>query len=131
MKRIVLLITLAAAICAVPVIAHHAAEGIVDEEIYAMIDALVADTPHATMDFSTIGDMTTMTIDVTNYARFEDLVEAGLVMNVSQLDGQVTMTLEFDDSREITITIQQQKPAEKSAAASDEISLDGLKADFR
>jgi len=26
---------------------HHAAEGVVDEEIYAMIDSMVADTPHA------------------------------------------------------------------------------------
>ena len=59
------------------------------------------------------------------------LLGFGLVMNVSWLDGQVAMTLEFDESREITITIQQQKPAEKSAAASDAVSLDGLKANYR
>ena len=28
------------------VFAHHMAEGMVDEEVYAMIDSLVADTPH-------------------------------------------------------------------------------------
>ena len=43
------------ALVACPVIAHHAAEGIVDEEIYAMIDAMVADTPHADLVFDDMG----------------------------------------------------------------------------
>lgn len=35
--------------------AHHPAADIVDEETYAMIDELVSDTPHATLDFSDMG----------------------------------------------------------------------------
>ena len=35
--------------------AHHPAEDIVDEETWAMIDEDVADTPHADLDFSSMG----------------------------------------------------------------------------
>lgn len=35
--------------------AHHPAEDIVDEEIYEMIDENVADTPHADLDFTSMG----------------------------------------------------------------------------
>ncbi len=35
--------------------AHHPAEDIVDEDIYYMIDENVSDTPHATLDFSSMG----------------------------------------------------------------------------
>ena len=33
-----------------PAFAHHAAEGIVDEELYAMIDDMVGDTPPRRVD---------------------------------------------------------------------------------
>ena len=75
MKRLFLLTITVLAICAVPVIAHHAAEGIVDEEIYAMIDQMVADTPHADLTFDSMGGMTEIIIDTDNYSQFEDLVE--------------------------------------------------------
>lgn len=35
--------------------AHHPVEDIVDEETWAMIDENVADTPHADLDFSSMG----------------------------------------------------------------------------
>lgn len=35
--------------------AHHPAKDIVDEETWAMIDENVADTPHADLDFSSMG----------------------------------------------------------------------------
>lgn len=35
--------------------AHHPAADIVDEDVYLMIDANVADTPHADLDFSSMG----------------------------------------------------------------------------
>jgi len=35
--------------------AHHPAEDIVDEDPYEMIDENVADTPHADLDFSSMG----------------------------------------------------------------------------
>ena len=38
-----------------PAFAHHPAEAIVDPDIYEMIDDNVADTPHALLDFLTMG----------------------------------------------------------------------------
>jgi hypothetical protein len=38
------------------------AEGMVDEEVYAMVDALVADTPHALLTFEEVPGMTVTTI---------------------------------------------------------------------
>lgn len=35
--------------------AHHPAADIVDEDIYEMIDDNVADTPHADLDFTSMG----------------------------------------------------------------------------
>ncbi|WP_291010102.1 hypothetical protein [Hydrogenophaga sp.] len=35
--------------------AHHPAEDIVDELIYQMIDENVSDTPHADLDFTSMG----------------------------------------------------------------------------
>lgn len=35
--------------------AHHPAADIVDEDIYLMIDENVVDTPHADLDFSSMG----------------------------------------------------------------------------
>lgn len=35
--------------------AHHPAADIVDEDIYEMIDENVADTPHAELDFTSMG----------------------------------------------------------------------------
>lgn len=116
---------------AIPVAAHHPAEGIVDEEIYAMIDSMVADTPHADMTFDTMGGETDIVIETDNYSRFEDLVEAGLISAVALLDGDVTMTLQFDDSRLITITIQQVESMEKSAPEAEKVSLDEFKASFK
>ena len=118
-------------IIAVPVIAHHPAQGIVDEEIYVMIDEMVADTPHAEMVFDSMGGTTEMVIETDNFSRFEDLVEDGLVSAVALLDGDVTMTLNFDETRQITISITQIEPVEKSATAVDLESLDGMKANFR
>ena len=131
MKRMFLLTLVLVAILAAPVLAHHPAEGMVDEEIYAMIDELVADTPHAEMTFDTMGGTTDMVIETDNFSRFEDLVEGGLVSLVALLDGDVTMTLEFDETRDITISIIQIESMDKAAVSTEVISLDGLKADFR
>ena len=35
--------------------AHHPAEDIIDEDIWAMVDENVADTPHADLDLSDMG----------------------------------------------------------------------------
>ena len=75
------------ALVACPVVAHHAAEGIVDEEIYAMIDAMVADTPHADLVFDDMGGGMTE-IDITTPVQdLEQMVAAGLLDAVAMLDG--------------------------------------------
>lgn len=91
-------------------VAHHAADGIVDEEIYAMIDALVADTPHADMTLDDLGggmteiDITTMTVQ-----SVENLVDDGLLTYAAMLDGEVTVEISFVDQRSVSLTILQQE----------------------
>ncbi|WP_162910314.1 hypothetical protein [Azohydromonas sediminis] len=46
---------LAALLTSTSAFAHHPAESIVDYLIWPMIDENVADTPHATLDFSSMG----------------------------------------------------------------------------
>jgi hypothetical protein len=59
MKRLVAMISALVALCvAVPLSAHHMAAGTVDDDIYSMIEQrlLDADSPHLTLDLSTIMD---------------------------------------------------------------------------
>jgi hypothetical protein len=51
MKETLHLAAACALLWAAPALSHHAAEGIFDEEIYAMIDSMVANTPHADFEF--------------------------------------------------------------------------------
>lgn len=85
------------------VIAHHPAEGIVDEEVYEMIDTLVADTPHATLDLNTMDPtITTQTI-----VSLDKMLDDGLLDYIGMLDGDVTVIIEFNDDRSVTMTIIQ------------------------
>ena len=85
------------------VIAHHPAEGIVDEDVYAMIDALVVDTPHATLDLTTMDPtITTQTI-----VSLDKMLDDGLLDYIGMLDGDVTVIIEFNDDRSVTMTIIQ------------------------
>lgn len=122
------------ALAACPVIAHHAAEGIVDEEIYAMIDAMVADTPHADLDFSDMGSGTMQIDIVTPVPDLEEMIAAGLLRYVGMLDGDVTLTVEFTDRRNLNVTIVQVEDvaqAAKAGADGEAVSLGDLKARFR
>lgn len=56
MKKAIQVALFATAFTSLSAFAHHPAEDIVDEEIYAMIDANVADTPHADLDFTDMGN---------------------------------------------------------------------------
>lgn len=47
---------LASSLVSTSAFAHHAALDIVDELIWLMIDEKVADTPHADLDFTTMGN---------------------------------------------------------------------------
>jgi len=90
------------------VFAHHMAEGMVDEEVYAMIDALVADTPHAELTFEEVPGMTVTTITTEAIKFLEDMIDQGLMDYFPMLDGAVTVTIEYDtDARAATMTITQ------------------------
>jgi hypothetical protein len=55
MKSIMTAAVLTAMLASFSAFAHHPAADIVDEDIYLMIDENVADTPHGTLDFSSMG----------------------------------------------------------------------------
>lgn len=87
------------------VIAHHPAADMVDAEIYAMIDDLVSDTPHAELDFDVVmgdGDDTTI-INTDTVAAADDLIDDGLLDDLSFLDGDVSITIDFPDEDEVLL----------------------------
>lgn len=55
MQKFIRITALASLLASVPAFAHHPAADIVDEDTYEMIDENVADTPHADLDFSSMG----------------------------------------------------------------------------
>jgi hypothetical protein len=55
MKSVLHVVVFTSLLASFSAFAHHPAEDIVDEEIYLMIDANVADTPHAELDFTSMG----------------------------------------------------------------------------
>lgn len=56
MKNVLQVAVLTSMLASFSAFAHHPAEGIVDEEIWAMIDENVADTPHADLVFDDMGN---------------------------------------------------------------------------
>ena len=94
-----------------PVFAHHAAEGIVDAEIYAMIDTMVADTPHADMTLDDIAvGMTEMTITTPTVKSLEVMIDDGILTYIWMLDGEVTVNLEYSRDTGVTMTVTQTVP---------------------
>lgn len=65
------------------VAAHHAAEGIVSDDIYAAIEENLADSPHLELDLTTIGSMTIVSVTVAE----EDLAEVLTIVS-DALTGQ-------------------------------------------
>ncbi|MBW8306475.1 MAG: hypothetical protein K0M46_06485 [Thiobacillus sp.] len=55
MKSVLKVVVLTSLLASFSAFAHHPAEDIVDEDIYLMIDENVADTPHADLDFTSMG----------------------------------------------------------------------------
>ena len=111
MKKLVTLVAVSLVLTAAAVaVAHHAAAGIVDEEIYAMIDALVADTPHADMTLDNIGGgMTEIVITTMTVQSVESMIDAGLLTYASMLDGEVTVQITFESPRDVQMTILQEE----------------------
>lgn len=91
------------------VFAHHPAADIVDEDIYAMIDENVSDTPHATMTFDEMGGgMTETTVTTATVDDLETLIEEqDLLEYVERLDGVVDVSIQFNVDRSVTMTINQ------------------------
>lgn len=55
MKSLVKVAVLTSMLASFSAFAHHPAEDIIDEDVWAMVDENVADTPHADLDFSATG----------------------------------------------------------------------------
>jgi hypothetical protein len=97
-------------------LAHHPAADIVDAEIYAMIDAMVADTPHAELTFDDdMGDVE-MIIETDTVSTAEALIDEGLLADLSLLDGEVTVTIEFPDDVETDASAALQFTGSREAA---------------
>ena len=96
------------ALCSVPVFAHHAAEGYTDDEVYEMIEGLVADTPHADMTIADLGaGMTESTLTAPTTVSLEKMLDEGLLTYLQMLDGEVTVTIVFNDDHSVTMTVLQ------------------------
>ena len=108
MKKIALLAALIMFCCTGNSLAHHAAASILDEEVYQMIDDLVADTPHADMVFID-PDSGMMEIDTTTSVGVENLIEDGLLTYAGMLDGDVEVIIEFGQGASVSLTIIQEE----------------------
>jgi hypothetical protein len=109
MKKAILAGIAMLALTAMPVFAHHAAEGIVDEEIYEMIDTMVADTPHADLIFDDMGGgLVEISITTRTTQEMENLIEDGLLTYLGMLDGDVSLTIDFN-VRSVEMTVVQQE----------------------
>lgn len=85
---------------ALTAVAHHPAEDMVDDEIYDEISLMVADTPHAELEFEEDDEMAEMTIDIEDVGSTDDLIDDGLLDDISLLDGEVTVTITFPEEAE-------------------------------
>jgi hypothetical protein len=109
MRKFLQLSALFLAMATANVSAHHPAADIVDEDIYAMIDSMVADTPHATMTFDEMGGgMTEASVTTGSLAEFETLIEEqDLLEYVELLDGVVEVSIRFNIDSSVTMTVNQ------------------------
>ena len=110
MKRICILTGLIIFLGTGLAFAHHAAEGIVDEEIYEMIDTMVADTPHAELTLDDLGSgMTELTIETRTSVAMENLLEDGLLTYIGMLDGEVRVEIDFESNGTVVLTVFQEE----------------------
>jgi hypothetical protein len=108
MRKLLQIATLATVLAAPAAFAHHMAADIVDPDIYAMIDSLVADTPHADLVFTDMGGGTTeITITSRSLRTIENLIDDGVLEYAAMLDGDVNVAIDFVDHGSVTLTISQ------------------------
>jgi len=108
MRKIVQAAVVTMAVTAVPAFAHHAAADIVDEDVYEMIDSLVADTPHADMTLEDLGTgMTETTLTTPTITGMENMIDDGLLDYAAMLDGQVEVRINFGEDGSASMTVTQ------------------------
>ncbi len=108
MKKFLICVVASIAIASFPAFSHHAAEGMVDEDVYDMIDSLIADTPHADMTIDDLGTgMTTITIETQTVTQTENMIDDGLLDYASLLDGDTSVNITFNSDGTTTTTISQ------------------------
>jgi hypothetical protein len=105
MKKLLAALFLSMAFASTPLVAHHAAADVADAEVYAMIDELISDTPHATMTLEDLMDGgTQVTIDVRSYKDVMDVVDM-LMPYIGMLDGSTTITIDNPQGPGFVITL--------------------------
>ncbi|MEN8180674.1 MAG: hypothetical protein ABFS39_18920 [Pseudomonadota bacterium] len=93
MKKILSITIVAFAFFCFQVFAHHASVGVVDDEIYEMIDELVSEV-HASMTLEDLAfGMTEMTIVVEDADALEALMDGGLLSYIDALNGDTTIII--------------------------------------
>jgi len=108
MRKLIQITALATLLSAPAAFAHHPAADIVDPEIYAMIDSMVADTPHADLVFTDMGGgMTEITVTSRSLRTLENLIDDGMLEYAAMLDGDVDVAIDFVDDGSVTLTISQ------------------------
>lgn len=95
-KPLLVVATLLPFLVAGAVAAHHAAAGIVADDIYATIEENLADSPHLELDLTTIGSMTIVSVTVAE----EDLAEVLAIVS----DARAGQGSQNESSLEIDIS---------------------------
>lgn len=109
MKRVLCITALATAFTSASALAHHPTADIVDEEIYVMIDSMVADTPHADLVFADMGGgVSEITLTTRTLTSLENMIDDGLLDYASMLDGDVDVGIDFNNNGSVTMTITQE-----------------------
>jgi hypothetical protein len=106
MRKLIMTIIICLVLAPTVAFAHHPSEDIVDAEIFEFIDDMVSDTPHATLDFDSMGNMVITTEFVSTA---EALIQEGLLSHASLLEGDVTITMEFPSDTEASVFSKQLK----------------------
>ena len=110
MKKLLHTVVLLLALSAPLAWAHHPAADIVDPDVYAMIDSLVADTPHADLVFEDMGTgRSDITITASSIRTLESMIDDGLLDYALTLDGSVSVNINANRDGSVTMTISQQQ----------------------
>lgn len=107
MKYVVMLLLV---VLAAPVAAHHAAEGIISEDLYDQIEESLEGTPHLDMDLSVVGtdtDMmvvTTVTVPTEDVDEVVEIIADEMTGEGSMMESSIDITLDIDGDM-ATVTI--------------------------